>query len=137
MKGLETGQDKLKKICEVLKRETLEPAQHEWEQLVADARMKADEIVADAQALAKKMIEEARRKIEKQEAVFKVSLTHASRQAVEALKESIEQKLFNPALAAVVSMPLQDPALIAKLITAVIHALDKEGTKSDLSVVIA
>ncbi len=137
MKGLETGQDKLKKICEVLKRETLEPAQQEGEQIVADARTKAGEILADAQALAKKMIEEARMDIEKQKEVFQASLAHASRQAVDALKESLEHKLFNPELAALVSKPLQDPALIAKLITALIQALEKEGTEGDISAVIA
>lgn len=137
MKGLETGKDKLKKICEVLKKETLEPAEREKEEIITAARLVADEIVADATGAAKKMIEEARLEIEKQKAVFHAALTHASRQAIEALKEKIEQDLFNPQLAALVSQPLQEPQLIAQLITALVQALKKEGIESDLSAVVA
>lgn len=137
MKGLESGKDKLKKICEVLRKETLEPAEQEKQQMLAAARDTADEIVSEAKNAAKKMIEEARLEIEKQKKVFQASLSHASRQAVETLKESIEQKLFNPALADLILKPLQDPSLIAKLITAMIEAIRKEGTESDISAVIA
>jgi V/A-type H+/Na+-transporting ATPase subunit E len=137
MKGLETGEDKVKKICEVLKRETLDPAEQEAEELIATAHREADAILADAHASAKKMADDAHFEIEKQKTIFKASLSQACRQAIEALKESIEHRLFNPELSQLVSKPLQDPQLIAKLITAVIHALEKEGTESDLSAVIA
>ena len=62
MKGLETGKDKVKKICDVLKRETLEPAKHEADEIVASARKKADEILADAHKEAKKMLDDAQSK---------------------------------------------------------------------------
>jgi V/A-type H+/Na+-transporting ATPase subunit E len=137
MKGLETGKDKLKKICDVLRRETLEPAEREKEEIVTAARGQADEIVAEAKILAKKMVDEAHLEIEKQKEVFHAALSHASRQAVDALKEKIEQNLFDPALANIVTKPLQEPELIAKVITAIVHALEKEGTKSDLSAEIA
>jgi V/A-type H+-transporting ATPase subunit E len=137
MKGLETGKDKVKKICDVLKRETLEPARHEAEGIVASARQRADEILANAQSEAKKMVDDALTEIEKQKAIFQASLAQACRQTLEALKEKIEHKLFDPELSKLVMKPMQDPKLMAQLINAIVRALDKEGTKSDLSVVIS
>jgi len=137
MKGLETGKDKVKKICDVLKRETLEPAKHEADEIVASARRSADEILADAHKEAKRMVEDAFAEIEKQKSIFQASLGQACRQTLDALKEKIEQKLFNPELSKLVAKPMQDPKLMAQLINAIIHALEKEGTKSDLSVVVS
>jgi V/A-type H+-transporting ATPase subunit E len=137
MKGLETGKDKVKKICDVLKRETLEPAKHEAEEIVAAARRHADEILADAHKESKKMAENAHQEIEKQKLIFQASMTQACRQTLEVLKEKIERKLFNPELSKLVTKPMQDPKLIAQLINAIVHALEKEGTQSDLSVVIS
>jgi V/A-type H+-transporting ATPase subunit E len=137
MKGLETGKDKVKKICDVLRRETLEPAKHEADEIITSARRHADEILADAHKEAKKMIDDAYVAIEKQKSVFQASLAQACRQTLEALKERIEHKLFDPELAKLVAKPMQDPKLMARLINAIVHALEKEGTKSDLNVVIS
>ncbi len=137
MKGLESGKDKVKQICDVLKRETLEPAKKEAGKIIEEAKVKADEILADAHVSAKKMMDDAFLEIEKQKGIFQASLTHACRQTIDSLKEKIETRLFNPELAHLVAKPLQDPKILAELITAIIHALEKEGTESDLSVVIS
>jgi V/A-type H+-transporting ATPase subunit E len=137
MKGLETGKDKVKKICDLLKRETLEPAKHEADEIVASARRKADEILADAHKEAKKMVDDTHVEIEKQKSIFQASLAQACRQTLEALKEKIEHKLFDPELTKLIDKPMQNPKLMAQLINAIVHALEKEGTKSDLSVVIS
>lgn len=137
MKGLETGKDKVKKICDVLKRETLEPAKHQADEIIESAKRHADEILADAHKEAKKMVDDAHVEIEKQKSIFQASLAQACRQTLEALKEKIEHKLFDPELSKLIAKPMQDPKLMAQLINAIIHALEKEGTKSDLSVVVS
>jgi V/A-type H+-transporting ATPase subunit E len=137
MKGLETGKDKVKKICDVLKRETLEPAKHQADEIIASAQRQADEILADAHKEAKKMVDDAHVEIEKQKSIFQASLAQACRQTLEALKEKIEQKLFDPELSKLIAKPMHDPKLMAQLINAIVHALEKEGTKSDLSVVVS
>ena len=137
MKGLETGKDKVKKICDVLKQETLEPAKREADEIVASARRHADEILADAHKEAKRMGEDAYTEIEKQKSIFQASLAQACRQTIEALKEKIEHQLFSPELTKLVAKPMHDPKLMAQLINAIVHALEKEGTKSDLSVVVS
>ena len=77
MKGLETGKDKVKKICDVLKRETLEPARQEADEIIASARRHADEILADAHKESKRMVEDALGEIEKQKGIFQSSITQA------------------------------------------------------------
>lgn len=133
MRTLESGKDKVKKICEALKKETLEPAKHEAEELVASARRQADEILVDATDKAEKMIENARLEIERQKTVFQASLAQSCRQTLEALKEKIEDKLFNPGLKKLISKPVQDSKVIAELITSVVKAIDRDGIEVDLS----
>jgi V/A-type H+-transporting ATPase subunit E len=137
MKELETGKDKLKKICDLLRKETLEPAENEKEEILLAARQEAEEVVADAKNLAKKMIDDAKIEIEKQKESFRAALKAASRQVVEALKEKLEKNLFNPQLSTLVAKSLADPSVIAKVIEAIIKALDKEGTEGDLSAYVA
>ena len=136
MKGLETGKDKVKKICEVLRKETLEPAKHEADEIVEHARRLAAEMIADAKGEAEKIVESSRKEVERQKTIFQASLSQACRQTIESLKEQIEKKLFSPELSHLISKPMQEPKVIAKLIEAVIQALGKEGISADLSVFI-
>ena len=48
MKGLESGKDKIQKICDALRKETLEPAKQEAREIVENAHMQASEIVTEA-----------------------------------------------------------------------------------------
>ncbi|MBS0615418.1 MAG: V-type ATP synthase subunit E [Verrucomicrobia bacterium] len=137
MKNLETGKDKVKKICDILRKETLEPAKLEADDILAKARREAEEILADAEARAEEMIAHARSDIERQKTVFQASLSQACRQAIDLLKEKIENKLFHPQLLKLLSAPLQDPNVIAKLIAAVVEGIDKQGIDTDLTVQIA
>lgn len=133
MKGLETGKDKVKKICDLLKKETLEPAQLEAQKIVEDAKESARQIIAEAHKKAQEMHQTAHQEIQQQKVVFQASLSQACRQTLDSLKEKIEQKLFNPELAALLSKPLQDPKVIVKLIEVVVQAIEKEGVDASLS----
>ncbi len=133
MKGIDTGKDKVKKICDVLKRETLEPAKKEAEEIVGEARSKAEAIIRDAKKEAEKTLQDARKEIEKERNVFQSSLNQACKQALEVLKQDIESKLFNPELSKILHQPLGEPQVIADLIKAVVGAIEKEGTNADLS----
>lgn len=137
MKGLETGKDKVKKICELLKRETLEPAQVEAQQIIDTARRRADEIIAEAHRKIEEMHEQAHLEIGQQKSIFEASLSHACRQTLEVFKEKIEQKLFNPELTQLLAKPLQESKVVAQLIEAVVQAIEKEGIESDLSAFIS
>jgi V/A-type H+-transporting ATPase subunit E len=136
MKGLETGKEKVKKICDVLRHETIEPAKQEAKEIVDNAKREAEEIVHAAKREAKKILHDAQTEVQKKEMVFQASLKQASRQAVETLKTDIENKLFHPGLTRLLTQPLKDPNIIAKLIETVITALQKDGIDANLSVYI-
>lgn len=137
MKGLETGKDKVKKICDLLKRETLEPAQIEAQQIIETARIRSDEIIAEAHRKAEEMHQVALQEIQQQKVVFQASLSQACRQTLDSLKEKIERKLFNAELSNLLSKPLHEPKIVAKLIEVVVQAIEKEGIDADLSAAIS
>lgn len=134
MKGTETGNDKVKKICDILRRETLDPAINEAEQIVLSAKQQAERIIAAGLKEAEKLKDEARQDIERQKNVFQSSLNQACKQALESLKQSIEEKLFNQQLARTITSYTQDPKVLAQLISAVVKGIEKEGTDVALSV---
>lgn len=135
-KTLEKGDDKIQKICDALRKETLEPAKQEAEELINDAKSRGEQIIAEARQEAEKILAHARVNIEQERNVFHSSLEQASRQSIEELKQVIEKRLFNDELHHQVSKQTQDPDVIGKLIDAIVTAIDKEGLKTDISAVI-
>lgn len=133
MKGFEAGKDKVKKICEVLRKETIEPAKQQADEIIDAAKRQADEILASAEDRADRMISDARAEIERQRIVFQSSLAQACRQTLESLKEKVLEKLFNPEVSSFLNKPLQDPKVLSQLITAVVEAIKKDGLDVDLS----
>ncbi|MBY0530017.1 MAG: V-type ATP synthase subunit E [Rhabdochlamydiaceae bacterium] len=136
MKGMESGKDKVKKICDILRKETLEPAQLEADEIVERAHKQAEDLIAQARNAIEKMNIEAHQEIERQKNIFQSSLAQACKQALESLKEDIEEKLFNQELSRLLTSLTQDPKVIEQLVSAVIKALDKEGIDANLSVLI-
>ena len=133
MKGLESGKDKVKKICEVLKKETLEPAKKEAEEILHQAHATAENIISQATAKAKDIESAAKKEIERQRNVFQSSLHQACKQSIESLKQEIENNLFSKDLSGLITKQTQDPKVIAELLTAVVKAIEKEGINSDIT----
>ncbi|NGX46484.1 MAG: V-type proton ATPase subunit E [Chlamydiae bacterium] len=132
----ETGSEKVKKICEVLRKETLEPAMEEAEKCIADAREEAESILAKAKAKADKLVQDGQSEIDKRRNVFHASMQQGCRQTLEELKEQIEKRLFNQALFEAIAKKTSSPDVLAKLITAIVNAIEKEGLSADLSAII-
>ncbi len=136
MKGIETGKDKVKKICDILRKETLEPAKVEAEEIVREAHAAATKLKELARKEIEQMHRQAEQEIERQKNVFQSSLFQAAKQAMESLKQSIEEKLFNQQLAQMLSSEMQDPKVISNLVAAVVKGIEKEGLDTNLSVYI-
>ncbi len=137
MKATETGKDKVKKICEVLRRETLEPAEQEAYELLQRARLEAEAILAEARRNAEEVRAEARQEIERKKAVFEASLKQACQQTIETLRQTIIDKLFNPELSRLLSQSLQEGKVVARLIEVIIEALEKQGIDGDITAYVA
>lgn len=136
MKSLEKGQDKIQKICDMLRHETIEPAKLKAQEIIDTAKKSAETIIADAEKHADQLIKQARGQIEQERNVFNSSLQQAAKQALESLRQDVEQKFFNEELQTVLEKDLSNPKLIAELINGMVKALEKEGITTDISAVI-
>lgn len=136
MEDLETGKDKIRQICDLLRRDTLEPAKEEGSKIVEEAQEQAVKILSDAKIQAEALIREARAQIEKERNVFQSSLTQASKQSIDALKSEIENNLFSAELKKVIGQTLAQPEIIAKLISTFIKVIERDGLSADFSAII-
>lgn len=137
MKGLDTGKDKVKKICDVLKKETLEPAKREAAEIIDTAKEEAAQLIASAHKEAERLLKEAGLEIEKQKGIFHAALSQACRQTLELLKQEIEERLFNRELSTALSKELHKEKVLAELIEAIVKAINKEGVDASLSAYIS
>lgn len=136
MKGLETGKDKIQKICDALKKETLEPAKQEAREIVENAHLQASEIVHDAQKKARSIVAAAEKEIDEKKKVFQSSLNLACRQGIEQLKQKIEEELFDKELAHLVTKETADPKVIANLLNSFMKSMEEKGIEEDFIAVI-
>lgn len=137
MDNLDTGKDKIKKICEILKNETLEPAKEEAQKIIEAAKEQAQILLKNAKQDADQMLENAQKKIGKEKNLFETMIEQASVQAIETLKQNIESTLFNEAIVPWIKDQTKDPNMIAKLISVLIEAIQKDGISANFSAAIA
>ncbi len=136
MKGLETGKDKIQKICDSLRKETLEPAKQEAREIVENSHLQAAEVVSEAQKKAAAMIQAAEIEIDEKRKVFQASLNLACRQGIEQLKQKIEKELFDKELANLVGKEMAEPKIIANLLNAFMRSMEEKGVEEDFVAVI-
>ncbi|MCB1135855.1 MAG: V-type ATP synthase subunit E, partial [Chlamydiia bacterium] len=127
---------KIKQICDVLREETIAPAKEEGQRIVRDAKAEADEIIAKARAEAERLKQEAQKEIQQQQSVAQSSLAQACKQAVQTLRQEVEHRLFNGELNALLESGTSGPMLVAKLVTAMVGAVEREGLSADLSAIV-
>ena len=136
MKGLESGKDKIQKICDVLRHETLEPAKQEAKEIIENARLQAQEIVKEAETKADNLIANAKAEIDEKKKVFDASLQLTCRQTVEILKQKIEEKLFNEHLAELIVKETSDPKVITHIIDSFMKGMQEKGVEEEFVAVI-
>jgi V/A-type H+/Na+-transporting ATPase subunit E len=127
----ETGKDKIQKICDALRKETLEPAKREGREIVENAHMQAQAITAEAQNKANRLLEETQKEIEEKKKVFAASLQLACRQGIELLKQRIEKDLFDHELGNTIHKSMSDPNLVASLLSSFMQAMREKGIEED------
>lgn len=137
MENLESGKDKIKKICDILRDETLEPARHEAKKITANAEKEAAIIVDGAKKRAEEILKSAKEDREKERALFEGALMQAGKQSIAALKQEIEENLFSKELGAWIEKTTADPKASAELIAALVTAIEKEGISTDFSATVS
>ncbi len=137
MDTLEKGKSKLGEICEILRKETLEPAQSEAGQIVENAKQEGQKIIDHASAEAKHIIDDAHGKVEQERKLFVSSMDLGSKQAFNQLREKIQDHLFDDQLTEFASAAMEKGELVAKLVAAVVNAVEKDGLNSNLTIALA
>lgn len=132
MEILDSGKDKVKKICDTLKKQTLDPARQEAKGIVDQAIKDAEKIVKRAKEEAKDIYEENKKKILQEKRAFHSSLNLASLQTIEVLRQEIEENLFNKHIAALFTQATLKEDVVAEFINTIIAALQKEGIDAPL-----
>lgn len=136
METLVKGQEKIQKICEVLRKETLEPALEEASALIEDAKDRAAKILKEAKEEAALLIKKAKDEIARERNVFHASLSQAAKQTLETLRQHIEHQLFDPELKKLIGKEMAKPETIAELIKVLVKAIEKDGLGANLDIVI-
>jgi V/A-type H+-transporting ATPase subunit E len=135
-KTLEKGEDKIRKLTELLKRDTLEPAEKEAQKIIEEAKKEAERIMAHARHEIHRLEEANRQHLQKERSVFESSLEQAARQSQESIRQAIEERLLNKELGSYVQSVSGDPKILAALINAMVGAIEKEGLSADFSAIL-
>lgn len=136
MKSFDRGQEKIQKICDKLRRETIEPAELEAKKILEEANQKAESLKIQAEHHIEQMIKQARGQMEQERNVFHSSLQQAAKQIIEGLRQEIEQKLFNDQIQQMLEHEMGNPKIVAELLNGMIKAIEKEGLTTDLTAII-
>lgn len=136
MKSLEKSQDKIQKICDKIRKETIQPARDEAQEIITTGHKRAEELIKVAEQQAEEIIRHARKQMQQERSIFNSSLEQAAKQAVEALRQRIEERFFNEELSSLMQKQLADPSVIADLINGLVKAIEKDGLSVDFTVVI-
>lgn len=132
MKTLEFENEKIHKICEILKKDTLEPAEKKAALILEEAEKKAELLIRKAEKQAEDLLQKAKMSVAQEKKVFESSLAQGVKQSLETLKQEIEKSLFHPILDSLVESKLKNPNCVAEIIEALIQAIKKEGLSSSL-----
>ena len=132
MENLEKAQDKVQKICDILKNETIAPAKQEAQEIIENAKLQAQQIMQQAYKEIEKIQQKENEEKAKRKQAFDVAMQLACRQALEGLKEQIEKKFFQENLTEVLQKELQKNDVIARLINVVVNAIEEKGIETEL-----
>lgn len=132
MRAFDTGNEKVKKICDALVEDTLAPAKQEAMEIVKQAKQEAKRIVEEAQAESKRLVDDARAKNEQERAVFDTSVRLAAKQAVSSLEQEISSSLFKSGGKKLVESSFGSAEVAAKLVDALLAVIEKEGLSGSI-----
>ena len=116
--------EKIQEICDILRKDTLEPAQKEAAKIIQEAEETAKRIQHEAHRHAQDWVEQAKKQMEQERNVFDSTLKQASKQAIELLRQKITQELFAPEVVRLVEEKSASKEIVGKLIAAIVNSLE-------------
>lgn len=137
MKHLDTGSEKIKKICDTIRHETLEPAKQQAKAIVEQASDQAATIIQEAHKQADALLEAAKKQHEKEKQIFEASMVHAAKLFKEVLKQEIETNFLSPSLEAITSNIVTNPQMTAQVVNAIVEGWHKQTAGGDLVAILS
>ncbi|WP_213318215.1 V-type ATP synthase subunit E [Chlamydiifrater volucris] len=130
--GESHSDEKLKRICDALRTETLEPAEREAASIVEGAKGQASAIIEEANRKAEVLLAEAERKAQDKIVRAEKALSQAGKRALESLRHAVEEKFFKANLSEWLSSILSSEKVVADLMAALVEAINTEGVRGQL-----
>lgn len=137
MKSLDTEKETIEKICDILTEETLQPAKAEAKRIILEAEKRAEEIKEMAEKSRDELLREAEKEIKQKENIFRSTMSQASQQGVESIRQAVQTQLFSSTLTSLLTEKLNHPDLLADLIKAIVGSVEKQGISANLSAAIS
>lgn len=131
MKHLDTGSDKIKKICDAIRHETLEPAKQQARVIIEQASDQAAVLLQEARSQADAMLENAKKQHEKEKHIFEASMQHAAKLFKEKLKIDLEQHFLSQAILKISSDLFHSSELAAQVVSALIKGYSNKALNGD------
>ncbi len=132
---LETADNKVKEICEMLRKETLEPAQNQAKKIIEDAENEAEELIRKAREEIHHLREKNKLELEKELKVHEGSIQLAISQGVSTFRQRIE-KMFSHELDLEIERDMGKEDVVAAAISLILGLIEKEGLGVNLSVML-
>lgn len=137
MSNLDTSNDKVQAICDLLRRETLEPAITEAEEIIARAKNEAKIITQNAKNESDTLIAAAQQEISRETDTFKKSLERISETIIADLKDKITLQIVNKGIGSLLAAHINEKATVTSLVSAVVDAISDNGIYSDMTLYIS
>ncbi|OGN59427.1 MAG: hypothetical protein A3F40_02660 [Chlamydiae bacterium RIFCSPHIGHO2_12_FULL_27_8] len=134
---MKTGNEKIKEICDAIKKETLDPAKEKAKEIIENAEIEAENIIRKANEEKDKILKQSNKDLELQKKVFDSSLNMATKQGLELLKNKIEKELFIKNLYETIINESNNSNVIVDIITVILDAVKKDGLDTDVTVYIS
>lgn len=133
MKLLDSGEDKVKKICEAIREKTLDPAKKEAKEIIEKAVNEAEKIMKRAHDEANHILKENEKKIQQEKNVLRSALSLSCKQTLQALRQEIEENIFNKEIGLLIQNSMNTD-FIAQFFSVICQALEKDGISANLEV---
>jgi V/A-type H+-transporting ATPase subunit E len=132
----ETGRDRIQHICDLIRHETLEPAEREKQRCIAEGELRRQELIQEGLQEKERLLSEGRTALAKERYAFENALKQATQQALETFKQQVENKLFQPEIMRFVDTAITVPETASKFINTLITAIENAGLGVDLQVAV-
>ena len=130
---LETADNKVKEICAILRKETLEPAEIEAKRILEAAEKEADEMIRKAREEVALIQAENKLALEKELKVHEGSIQLSIRQGISSLRQAIE-KVFVQDLDRQIERAMGKEDAVAEAIRVLFGLIEKGGQGVNLNV---